>query len=257
MSRIVPPLCALALGAVATFIMTPASAEEAHTAHATHWSYEGEGAPAHWGDLKPEFIACKTGTHQSPIDINSKTAPKPGDIAFSYSGIATDIVNNGHTLQVNFAQGSTITVNGKLYTLLQFHFHSPSEHTVDGKPADMVVHLVHKSDDGQLGVIGVLMDAGKNNKVLASLWARMPKHEGETVELHNMKVDLMALLPKNTSYYNYTGSLTTPPCSEGVNWMVMSHRVTVSKEQIDAFTRLFPHSTRPVQALNDRTINGK
>ena len=130
------------------------------------------------------------------------------------------------------------------------------EHTIDGKPADMVAHLVHKADDGSLGVIGVLMNVGKSNKVLAPLWAKMPKKEGEKVALKNTKVDLMALLPANTSYYNYTGSLTTPPCSEGVNWMVMSNRTTVSKEQVKAFTKLFPHSTRPVQPLNDRTING-
>lgn len=231
-------------------------AEDVHPAHESHWSYAGEGAPEHWGDLKPEYITCKQGASQSPVNINSKIHTKQSNIEFSYDGKAADIVNNGHTIQVNLAPGSTITVNGKSYTLLQFHFHSPSEHTIDGKQAPMVIHMVHRSDDGQLGVIGVMVNVGKENKALAPLWEKMPQTEGEKVTLDDLKLDLMQLLPNNTTYYSYTGSLTTPPCTEGVQWMVMKNRVNVSKAQLAAFTKLFPHNARPVQPLNGRKVTG-
>jgi carbonic anhydrase len=246
----------LGMSALALISVTTARAEEAQPAHETHWSYEGAGSPEHWGDLKPDYNTCKTGNTQSPIDISSKVHAKQHDIAFSYKGEATDIVNNGHTIQVNMAPGSTITVGGQTYALVQFHFHSPSEHTVDGKHAAMVVHLVHKTEDGQLGVIGVMMNAGKDNQAMAPLWKVMPKEEGQKVSLENTRIDLDQLLPKDKTYYSYMGSLTTPPCSEGVHWMVMKNRITVSKAQIAAFTKIFPHSTRPVQPLNGRTVSG-
>lgn len=246
----------IGMSALALISAATARAEEAHAAHEVHWSYEGTGSPEHWGDLKPEYDTCKLGKSQSPVNIRTKAQAKQHDITFSYNGVATDIVNNGHTIQVNMAPGSTITVGSKSYTLLQFHFHSPSEHTLNGRHAPMVVHMVHKSDDGQLGVIGVMMDLGKENPVLAPLWANMPQNKDGKVALDNMKIDLMSLLPASTTYYSYEGSLTTPPCSEGVHWMVMSNRTTVSKEQVAAFTKLFPHSTRPLQALNGRKISG-
>jgi len=246
----------IGMSALASITAVNVRAEETHPAHETHWSYEGAGSPEHWGDLKPDYITCKLGKSQSPVNISTKVHAKQHDIAFSYNGEATDIVNNGHTIQVNLAPGSTITVGDKTYALLQFHFHSPSEHTINGRHAPMVVHMVHKTDDGQLGVIGVMMDIGKENQVLAPLWAKMPQSEGEKVALDNMKIDLMSLLPQNTTYYSYIGSLTTPPCTEGVHWMVMSDRITVSKEQVEAFTKLFPHSTRPLQALNGRKVSG-
>lgn len=149
--------------------------------------------------------------------------------------------------------GSTITVDGKTYNLLQFHFHSPSEHTVDGKPADMVAHFVHQAKDGQLGVVAVSMNKGKANKTLASLWKHMPAKPGEKKKLSG-KININGLMPGNKAYYNYSGSLTTPPCSEGVNWIVLKNSVEVSTDQVAALTRLFPLSVRPVQPLNDRVI---
>lgn len=244
------------MSALALITSAAVHAEESHASHEIHWSYTGEGAPDHWGDLKPDYNTCKVGTQQSPINIASKIHAKQHDIAFDYKGEVTDIVNNGHTIQVNVAPGSTITVGGKTYSLVQFHFHSPSEHTIDGKHAPMVVHLVHKSDDGQLGVIGVMMNVGKENQVLAPLWAKMPKAEGEKAALDGVKLDIVQLIPHKATYYSYMGSLTTPPCTEGVHWMVMSNRITVSKAQLAAFTKLFPKSTRPVQALHDRVVSG-
>lgn len=218
-----------------------------------HWGYSTETGPAHWGDMKHEFSTCKSGKKQSPIDIHGATTASLPKIAFSYQATPLNVVNNGHTIQVNYAPGSKISVNGKQYELLQFHFHSPSEHEINGKPADMVAHLVHKSADGQLGVIGVLMKKGESNPLIEKIWKHMPKHEGEYSQAV-IKVNVNDLLPAGKTYYNYSGSLTTPPCSEGVNWMVLKNTVEVSAAQVAAFTDIFHKSTRPVQPLNGRII---
>ena len=219
----------------------------------THWGYSGETGPAHWGDLKPAFNACKNGKQQSPINISHAEKANLPAIDFSYQGVPLDVVNNGHTIQVNYAAGSRITVAGKKYKLLQFHFHSPSEHEINGKPADMVAHLVHQAEDGQLGVIGVLMKKGSRNPLIEQIWKHMPHHEGEHSKAA-IKVNVENLLPANRAYYQYSGSLTTPPCSEGVNWMVLKDPVEVSAKQVAAFTDIFHKSTRPVQALNGRKL---
>lgn len=218
-----------------------------------HWSYEGAEGPEHWGEMSHDYATCKDGKSQSPIDLSGAKAGKQDAIKFSYKASPKEIVNNGHTIQVNMNEGSTITVAGKTYKLLQFHFHSPSEHTVNGKPADMVAHFVHKADDGQLGVVGALLKKGKSNATLAALWKNMPTKAGDKTALKG-KINVSKLMPGNKAYYNYTGSLTTPPCSEGVNWMVLQNSVDVSAEQVAAFTKLFPHSVRPVQSVNERTI---
>lgn len=243
-----------ALGIAAMMSFSGAAVASEH-GHGVHWGYEGEGAPMHWGDLNAEYGLCKTGMSQSPVDIHGAMAADLAGIEFHYAAKADNIVNNGHTIQVNVAPGSYISVNGKRYNLLQFHFHSPSEHTIDGRPADMVAHLVHKADDGQLGVIGMMFNQGQSNAALAPLWAEMPQHAGDQHDLHGAAVDLDVLLPATRAYYNYSGSLTTPPCSEGVNWMVMQQPVEVSADQVAAFTKLFHKSTRPVQALNGRSIS--
>jgi carbonic anhydrase len=218
-----------------------------------HWTYEGHEGPENWGDLSPDYHLCKDGKHQSPIDIKGAQSAKLDKIKFSYKASAKEIINNGHSIQVNMNKGSSITVGGKTYSLLQFHFHSPSEHTFDGKPADMVAHFVHQAKDGQLGVVAVSMKKGKANKTLASLWKHMPAKTGEHIKLSD-KLNINGLMPHNKTYDNYQGSLTTPPCSEGVNWIVLTDQIEVSTEQVAAFTNLFPISVRPVQPLNDRVI---
>ncbi len=218
-----------------------------------HWGYTGETGPAHWGDMKSEFATCKSGKQQSPINISGAKSTNLPDISFSYQATPLDVVNNGHTIQVNYAPGSHISVDSKQYELLQFHFHSPSEHEINGKPADMVAHLVHKAADGQLGVIGVLMKKGKSNPLIEKIWKHMPHHEGEYSKAA-IKINVADLLPANKAYYHYSGSLTTPPCSEGVNWMVLKNTVDVSAAQVDAFTSIFHKSTRPVQPLNGRKL---
>jgi len=219
-----------------------------------HWGYEGNKGPSHWGELSHDYVTCQNGKNQSPININSSTAVKLANIKFSYQAAPIDIVNNGHTIQMNYAKGSMLSVGGKTYQLLQFHFHSPSEHEINGKPYDMVAHLVHQAADGQLGVIGVLMKIGKANPVIDSIWKHVPQKTGEHNKV-DMTLNAADLLPTKHSYYNYSGSLTTPPCSEGVNWMVLQTPVEVSAVQVDAFTAIFAKSVRPVQPLNDRTVH--
>ena len=223
-----------------------------------HWGYEGAGAPQNWGDLKEEFVTCKTGQKQSPIDIVTSEAARADlpAIEFQYREAPLSIVNNGHTIQVNYPAGSSIRVGDAVYELLQFHFHTPSEHTVDGKPFAMVAHLVHKSAEGGLGVVGVLMKEGASNPALETLWKVMPKQAGEEVESKDMTVNASALLPEDHSYYSYSGSLTTPPCSEGVNWMVLKNPVEVSGKQVAALAALFENNARPVQELHGRTVAG-
>ena len=219
-----------------------------------HWGYDGHEGPSHWGDISSDYSTCKTGKSQSPINIETTTAVKLANIKFNYQASPIDVVNNGHTIQVNYAKGSMLNVGGKNYKLLQFHFHSPSEHEVNGKPYDMVAHLVHQAADGQLGVIGVLMKIGKVNSVIASIWNHLPTASGDHRKV-DATLNVTELLPSNHSYYNYSGSLTTPPCSEGVNWMVMQTPVEISAEQVAAFTNIFAKSVRPVQPVNGRLIH--
>lgn len=222
--------------------------------HAAHWAYDGDGAPHAWGVLKEEYGTCSEGKSQSPIDISTVTISNLSDIEFHYKSSPLELTNNGHTIQANYHSGSYITVNGKRYDLLQFHFHSPSEHTIGGKSYDMVAHLVHKAADGQLGVIGVLFKAGDKNKVIDKLWANLPTESGQTNTVKSTRINALDLLPLDLTYFNYSGSLTTPPCSEGVNWMVMATPASISAKQVKQFTDLFPLSVRPVQPLNGRVV---
>ena len=223
--------------------------------HAAHWAYEGDGAPHAWSVIKEEYATCGAGKSQSPIDISTVTISDISEIEFNYKSTPLELSNNGHTIQANYHTGSYITVGGKRYDLLQFHFHAPSEHTIGGKSYDMVAHLVHKAADGQLGVIGVLFKVGKDkNKIIDKLWTNLPTDNGQTNTVKNTRINALDLLPVDLTYFNYSGSLTTPPCSEGVNWMVMATPAAISAKQVKQFTDLFPLSTRPVQPLNGRVV---
>ena len=233
---------------------TAADSTQAAGKHDVHWSYQGEAAPDQWGGLKPEFAACKEGKTQSPIDISQvKLTPLPS-IEFHYKSSPLKIINNGHTIQVNYQAGSYIKVGDARYDLLQFHFHNPSEHMTGSKSSPMEVHLVHKTATGQLGVIGVLMQQGNVHSLVNKIWSHLPQHEGKE-ESKKMRVNAADFLPKNKTYFNYIGSLTTPPCSENVNWMVLTTPIQVSKQQITQFNKIFPISARPVQPINDRVVN--
>jgi carbonic anhydrase len=222
-------------------------------AHSPHWDYAGSGSPASWAQLNPEFAKCGNGTRQSPIDIRDGIKVELDPVQFSYQPSAFRVIDNGHTVQVNVAPGNFIEVGGRRFELLQFHFHRPSEERVDGKQYDMVVHLVHKDADGHLAVVAVLLESGSAQPIVQSVWNNLPLEKGEEVAAR-INLDPGALLPRERGYFTYMGSLTTPPCSEGVLWMVMKQPVPISPEQIGIFARLYPMNARPVQPMGDRLI---
>src|SRR5574343_914762 len=221
--------------------------------HDIHWSYEGEGAPDKWGDISAANKLCKSGTRQSPIDIRDGIKLELEPIRFDYKPSYFRVVDNGHTIQVNLGSGNTMNINGKQYDLLQFHFHRPSEERVNGRAFDMVAHLVHKDLDGNLAVVAVLLERGYANPVIQTIWNNLPL-EKNTETAPEVALDVNALLPTNRQYYTYMGSLTTPPCSEGVLWLVLKQSVPLSHEQIGVFARLYKNNARPVQPSNGRMI---
>ena len=231
------------------------AAANTYASGSPHWNYErsAEG-PSHWAELDPSFETCAKGGAQSPIDIRKTVKANLPELQFNYSSVAPTLVNNGHTVQINLPAGQTLTVGNTTYQLLQFHFHTPSEEAINGKRTAMVGHFVHKDAEGGLGVIGVLFEPGKTNAAYAPLFKHLPRYKGETTTVSDLSIDLAALLPSNKGYYNFAGSLTTPPCSEGVNWMVLKQPVRLGAEQIKAFRRLFNANARPIQALNNRVV---
>jgi len=217
-----------------------------------HWGYAGEHGPAHWAQLTPENSAC-AGKNQSPIDLTGFTQAELQPIAFQYQKGGDQILNNGHTVQVNYAKGSHIVVDGKTFNLLQFHFHAPSENHIRGKSFPVEAHLVHADDAGNLAVVAVMFEAGAENAVLAAAWQQMPHHAGDQHDLAS--VDVNGLLPTDRAHYRFNGSLTTPPCSEGVRWLVMKASVSASAAQIKTLVDVLHHANnRPLQALNARVI---
>lgn len=222
-------------------------------AHPSHWTYAGAGGPDHWGELSTDNRPCAIGVQQSPVDLHGAlTASVDAPVAKWMPAHGAQVVNNGHTLQVNVAGPGGLKLAGKDYALKQFHFHHPSEHTIDGKSFPLEVHFVHAAADGDLAVIGVMVEPGAVNPALNPIWAVAPAKEG-TAEAAG-DIDLNAFIPKDASLYRYEGSLTTPPCSETVHWTVMSAPITASSSQIAAFAQLFPMNARPVQPLNRRFI---
>jgi carbonic anhydrase len=239
--------------AVAHVASKPGAPATARRASAAHWSYEGAGGPQAWGTLKPEFSACAKGTRQSPIDIQGGLALDLDAPVFDYRPGAFSVIDNGHTVQVNVAAGNALEVMGRRYELQQFHFHRPSEERIDGRRHEMSVHLVHKDADGRLAVVAVLLERGAAQPLLQSVWNNLPLEKGEALAAR-APLDPGQLLPADRRYYTYMGSLTVPPCSEGVLWLVMQQPVPVSAQQIDIFARLYPMNARPVQALAGRLI---
>ncbi len=228
--------------------------EQAHAPQAApHWTYEGEEGPGHWGDLDPSFAACKTGKSQSPIDLAAAEQTDLPNIVFHYAPSGMTILNNGHTIQVNYDPGSSIELGGERYDLKQFHFHTPSEHSLEGKLYPLELHLVHQSQDGRLAVVGILFEAGVENPVLQAVWDKMPATQTDAAAT-GVEIDAADFLPAVQSVYRYSGSLTTPPCSEGVTWSVMTSLVQASPAQIAAFEAIFEANNRPVQVLNARQL---
>jgi len=224
-----------------------------HAEHAEHWDYQGSGGPERWGRMKPEFAKCSSGTRQSPIDIREGIKVELDPVQFDYKPSAFKVLDNGHTIQVNVAPGNAIEVMGQRFELVQFHFHRPSEERIDGKAFDMVAHLVHKNLEGRLAVVAVLLEKGSAQPIVQSVWNNLPLEKGDEIAART-PIDLNRLLPAERGYFTYMGSLTTPPCSEGVLWMVMKQPVAISGEQIDIFARLYPMNARPIQSASGRLI---
>jgi carbonic anhydrase len=219
-----------------------------------HWSYEGADGPDNWGQLDPANKACSLGAQQSPVNIGEIIKAQLPPLKITWARTADTIVNNGHTIQVNMGVSSTLAVgNGGNFRLVQFHFHHPSEHTINGASFPMEVHFVHANAAGNLAVIGVLMTAGKVNKVFNTIVLTMPNREGPAIKADS-RIDPNAFLPSKRSYYRYEGSLTTPPCAETVNWFVLTESMQVAEADINSFTQLYPMNARPVQKDNRRFV---
>ena len=230
------------------------NAEEAVLEHKNvQWSYEGEGSPANWAKLRPDFGLCATGRRQSPIDVRDGIKVDLEPIAIDYKRSQFRIVDTGHDIQVNVGDGSTIAVMGRRYQLLHFHFHRPAEERINGKSFDMGIHFFHRDEEGRLAIIAVLLERGSEHPLIQTLWNNLPLEVDQEV-VPSVAIDLNDLLPKDRSYYTFMGSLTTPPCSEDVLWMVFKQPVTISAEQVAIFSRLYKNNARPVQPSNNRLI---
>jgi len=231
------PLCA-SIGVV----------EESH-----HWSYEGATGPDKWGSLDAAYAPCSTGDQQSPIDITGAISARQPPLKINWSKRPDTVINNGHTIQLNVAGGDTLGLGGRSYGLTQFHFHHPSEHLVDGKRFAMEAHFVHAAESGRLAVLGAFIVRGKANAVFNKIVSTMPEEEGPPVAA-DPAIDPNRLLPEQRTFYHYEGSLTTPPCSQTVDWLVLTHSVEAAEADIIRFAKLYPMNARPIQKLDRRFI---
>jgi carbonic anhydrase len=219
------------------------------------WSYEGDTGPESWGSLSAENELCDTGTEQSPIDLTGAVEEDIADIDFTYGETPLAIYNNGHTIEVEVEEGSSIEIPDGTYEVTQFHFHAGSEHTVDAEQSPMEMHIVHRSTEGGLAVVGVMLEVGAENEALGPVFDHIPTEVGDEAEtVDGETVDLAAVLPDTRTYYQYPGSLTTPPCSEDVAWQVLTTPVEISQDQLEAFTTVVDGNARPVQPIGDRTL---
>ncbi|HEB86031.1 MAG TPA: carbonic anhydrase family protein [Gammaproteobacteria bacterium] len=256
--------------------VTHAATRHANGGHAVHWGYTGSVGPDKWGHISNEFVLCGSGKRQSPVNIQSQ---KPADLyplRFQYQSLPLRIINNGHTLQANYDtvnKNQSITIGGKPYRmhtkpvynstlmlgdvpykLLQFHFHAPSEHAREGERYAMEVHLVHQNAKGNLAVVSVLLKRGRLNPTLQKVLDNVSGSINEVNAVQDVSVNAADLLPRNHQVFYYSGSLTTPPCSENVNWFVMKTPMEVSDNQVNRFTQLIGRNARPLQSMHWRSM---
>jgi carbonic anhydrase len=235
-------------------VLAPLGMLAVQTAQAQHWGYTGAAGPEHWSELESDYAMCGQGRNQSPIDLAGFLEADLKPLAFSYRAGAVDIVNNGHSVQISYAPGSMLSVDGHVFELKQFHFHAPSENRINGKSFPLEAHLVHEDQGGNLAVVAVLYEDGAADPLLSKLWDAVPAEEGAKAALP-VGMDVTALLPSDRDYYRYNGSLTTPPCSEGVWWLVMKQQKTVSPEQVQRFANVLGFANnRPLQPVNARVV---
>ncbi|MBX9711596.1 MAG: carbonic anhydrase [Xanthobacteraceae bacterium] len=242
------------LKSLAGLALCPVCASAGFSAEAMHWSYEGAAGPAKWGDLDAASKVCSLGSQQSPIDLGVALKSQLPPLVIAWNKTANTIINNGHTIQLDFGPGSTLAFGGDSYTLLQLHFHRPSEHLIDGKNFPMEAHFVHRNAaGGGLAVLGVLLAAGKPNETFSKIVSTMPSSPGPAIKA-DPAIDPNGLLPTQRNYYRYAGSLTTPPCSEIVEWLVLTDTMEVADTDIAQFTTLYPMNARPAQKDNRRYV---
>ena len=221
----------------------------------SHWGYMGIEGPQHWGLLTKEYATCESGSKQSPINIQTQGLNHHQEsLTFSYETSELHEMNNGHTVQVSHKSGCHVDLNRRTYNLRQFHFHEPSEHHIDGKTFPMEMHLVHQDETGNILVIAVLMETGPEHPLLKNIWNWLPDQVGKETSLP-IKVSIRDILPKNTHHYSYSGSLTTPPCSEGVQWLVLTEPIKISEKSLKKFSAIIGPNARPVQPLRNRHID--
>lgn len=224
--------------------------------HGPHWGYDGDAGPGQWGALSPEFAACGVGRSQSPIDLRVTDQAQMEPLTLKYRVSPLDVVYNGHTVQVNVAQGSTLQIGDKRFRLLQYHFHTPSEHQVDGHVHPMEIHFVHRDEAGHLAVVGVMVEPGESHLAAQEVWDNLADKATPSRKAERVLVNARDLMPDSLGYYRYMGSLTTPPCSEGVNWYVLKMPVQFSTEQIGRVEAIMGRNARPVQVRHDRMVLG-
>ncbi len=223
--------------------------------HGAAWSYKGETGPAHWGKLDKNFFMCEKGQNQTPINIVGDYSVNLEKFTLNYGKKATKWFNNGHTVEVAFAPGNTLKIDGKTFELKQFHFHTPSENHINGVSYPMEAHFVHLSKDGKIAVLTVMFVEGKKNPYMQKLINKMPKKKGDSYDIRGLNLKPEGMLPTNLDkYYRFNGSLTTPPCSEGVRWMVLKQPVEMSRAQFATFEKVLDHNNRPLNPLNARKV---
>jgi len=251
-----PQKAAVAANPVAKQEAKPAAKPIEHA----HWSYtEGPDGPANWWRTSKDNLLCSAGKQQSPINIEGGILVDLPPLRFDYKLSPLTIQDNGHTILVNYAEGSNLSLDARQYRLVQFHFHKPSEEAIDGKRADMVAHLVHQHHDGRLLVVAVLMNSSleasqAENAAFQMILNHIPLVKKESSSPNGVMIDLNQLLPKNLAYFTFMGSLTTPPCSENVQWVVLKEAAVISKQQLDNFSRIYPNNARPLQSRSGRLI---
>lgn len=223
-------------------------------ASAPHWSYEGKAGPEHWGELAADYQTCHNGKYQSPIDIKNAVNGKLPPLGLEFHTSAETLVNNGHTIQINVDDEDDFRLDGDIFQLKQYHLHTPSENQIAGRSFPLEAHFVHSNAAGELAVVAVMFDIGEENPALNPILAAIPPQLNHSVTV-DKQVNLRPLFPADLHYYRFSGSLTTPPCSEGLRWLVMKQPVTLSQSQLDAFRQALKSSNnRPLQPLHGRIV---
>ncbi len=256
-SVFIKSFCSLLIPALLISPIWASASDKESTGEQAKWSYSGDTGPSHWGDLSAEYSTCKQGKNQSPVNISNAIKARLPGIKFDYAMLVPEnIVNNGHTIQVNIRSGGAITLDDEKFILKQFHFHTPSENMIDHTAYPLEIHFVHANEKNELAVVSILYQPGTmDNLALIPLIKNMPMNAGDSNRLAAKDTELFERNKSVKNYFRFNGSLTTPPCTEGVRWIVMQSRPGLSRRQLNAFQQALKHpNNRPIQPLNARIV---